>query len=320
MTTSGQLRQSHRLLRILKTCWLHRKPFCYYTVLGLSLGLFVSLLLPKEYEAKMLIAPESTSISGDEAMGNLVVENVTTESPARYDALRPSLYPDIFTSTAFLDSLSAIPVLTNDCPLDSALTLREYLENQQYGIFPPSSPNAFINDLRERIFILSDEKTRTVSLICRMQDPLVAATVLDSLSRRIQAYITEYRTRKEREELASAKRLQEEARKSYYRAQEVQAAFEDRNRDLSLTNARKELVKLRVKTNFAREEYVRATLLVHAAETQVVRVRPVFAVIEPATTPIRPSSPSKMKYMAAFALLGVMVGYARIWMKQKLVK
>ena len=149
-----------------------------------------------------------------------------------------------------------------------------------------------------------------------MQDPLVSATVLDSLNHRIRRYITEYRTRKEREELSHAKKLQEEARQEYHRAQEAQAAFEDRNRDLHTRNAQQELVRLRVKTNFAKEEYARATLRVKAAETQVIRVRPVFAVIEPPTVPVRPASPSRLKYMAGFALLGFLAGYFRVWSKR----
>lgn len=324
------------LLPWLLVAWQHRKPLLKAMGIGLLLGLFIALSIPQEYEVVVATAAESIAIPDDEGLEGLDLSNNLGRAK-RYDALKPSIYPEIFSSTSFLITLFDLPVQTTDCPPDSTLTLRDYLEKHlrrpwwEYPasvvsdlVTPPASPFAeglpvlsakdadIVDLLRERITIIPNRERRVTTFTCRMQDPLVAATVLDSLSRRIQAYITEYRTRKEREELASAKRLQEEARKSYYRAQEVQAAFEDRNRDLSLTNARKELVKLRVKTNFAREEYVRATLLVHAAEVQVVRVRPVFAVIEPATTPVRPSSPSKMKYMAAFALLGVVVGYARI--------
>ena len=314
MTAPEQVKQSHRLLRILKTCWQHRKLLYYRAALGLFLGLLISLLLPKEYEARILTAAESTAIPEDETIGSLAVGNIAVESPARYDALRPSLYPDIFTSVPFLDSLSDIPVQTTDGLPDSTVTLREYVEHCQCFLFHSSSDN-LIEELRERIAILPDEKTRTVTLSCRMQDPLVAATVLDTLSRRIRFYITDYRTRKEREDLSLAKQLQEEARAAYYRAQEAQAAFEDRNRDLSSNNARKELTRLRVKTAFAKEEYTRATLRVSAAETRVIRVRPVFAVIEPATVPVRPASPSKLKYMLAFGLLGLAGGCVRIWWK-----
>ena len=289
----------------------HRRFLLKYTFLGLTLGLLVALCLPKEYEARMLTAAESLAIPDDEVLGGFTAENISAKSPASYDALRPSLYPQIFASVPFLDSLSAILVQTADGTPDSPLTLREYLEQRQHSLFP-SSPDAVLEELRDRISILPDEKTRTVALACRMQDPLIAATVLDTLSRRIRAYITDYRTRKEREDLSLAQKLQQEARAAYFSAQEAQAAFEDRNRDLSRNNARKELTRLRVKTAFAKEEYTRATLRVHAAETRVIRVRPVFAVIEPPTVPVRPVSPSKLKYMLGFGLLGLLVGVWRI--------
>ena len=298
---------AHRFLIL----WQHRKPLLKTTAVGLLLGLLLSFLLPKEYEARMLIAAESTAIPDDEAVGSLAVENFTAKSSTHYDALRPSLYPDIFTSTVFLDSLAVIPVQTVGCPPDSILTLREYLLEHQRRLFP-LPPDKLIDELRKRIDILPDEKTRTVALACRMQDPLVAATVLDTLARRIRQGITEYRTRKEREELAAAKRLQEETREKYYQAQEAQAAFEDRNRALATKDAQKEAIRLRILTRQAREAYARATLQVHAAETQVIRVRPVFAVIQPPTVPVRPVSPSKLRYMAGFALLGLAVGVLRV--------
>lgn len=338
----------------------HWKVLLKAFVIGLLAGLFIAFSIPKEYESVMLTAAESTAIpDGDDFEGLSFADR--WEGSPRYDALRPSLYPDIFSSYSFLVSLFDLPVQTIDCPPDSTFTLYEYLDRHQRrpwwvcltavaGKFASWVTSPFRGEernysedifgkassgkepvilalsakdtgmaaaIRGRIKIEPDEKTRTVTISCRMQDPLVAATVLDSLGRRIQAYITEYRTRKERAELATAQTLQRQAREKYYQAQESQAAFEDRNRNLATRNAQKELVKLRILTAQAYQEYTRTTLQVHAAETQVIRVRPVFAVIQPATTPVRPASPSKMKYMVVFGLLGIAVGYARIWWKQK---
>ena len=296
----------------LRTAWLHRGFLLKSVAIGLFLGLLLFFVLPKEYEAKMLTAAESTAIpEEDEAIGNLAAGGLAVESPARYDALRPSLYPQIFASVPFLDSLSRIPVQLADGSPDSVLSLRAYLEKQQKGLFP-LSPDAYIDELRERISILPDEKTRTVAITCRMRDPLLAAVVLDSLGRRIRRHITEYRTRKEREELSFATKLLAQAKERLYSAQEVQAAFEDRNRDLFTGNARKEQTRLRVQTALAKEEYARAVLKEQAARAKVVRVRPVFAVIEPPTVPVRPVSPSAWRCMAACGFLGLLAGYGWI--------
>ena len=281
----------------LRLLWQYRKPLLKFVSFGLLFGLFLSLCLPKEYEARTKTVAESIALPGDEEWGGLAEENALG-GPTGYEALKPSLYPQIFMSFAFLDSFLNIPVQTIDCPPDSTLTLREYMEHHQRRLFPLSS-DELADALRERMDILPDKKTRTMVLACRMQDPLVAATVLDSLNRRIHAYITEYRTRRSRAELSSATKVLAQAKERLYSAQEAQAAFEDRNRDLFTGNARKEQ---------------RAVLKEQAARAKVVRVRPVFAVIEPPTVPVRPASPSKLKYMLAFGLAGLAAGYVRaVW-------
>ena len=338
----------------IQLAWQHRRFLLKAVGVGLVVGLFIALCIPKEYEAGILLAPESIS------------ERTTNDAPEGWsgtflnetkerDAITPDYYPHIVSSPLFLTALFDIPVQTIDCPPDSTLTLYNYIDQHQHrpwwsflqtafskvvglltGSFfdnprkVESNYTAALSDsiptilalsakdmgiasaINSRISISPDVKTRTVSIACRMQDPLVARIVADSVSRRIQAYVTEYRTNKEREALAAAQTLQQQAREKYYQAQESQAAFEDHNRNLATRNAQKELVKLRILTAQAYQEYTRTTLQVHAAETQVIRVRPVFAVIQPATTPVRPASPSKVKYMAAFALLGLLTGYARI--------
>ena len=297
---------AHRLHLLL---WKYRKSLLKFAFFGLLFGLFLSLCLPKEYEARTKTVAESIALPGDEEWGGLAEENALG-SPTGYEALKPSLYPQIFMSFAFLDSFLNIPVQTIDCLPDSTLALREYMEHHQRRLFP-LSPDELVDALRERMDILPDKKTRTMVLACRMQDPLVAATVLDSLNRRIHAYITEYRTRRSREELSAATKVLAQAKERLYSAQEAQAAFEDRNRDLFTGNAKTEQTRLRVQTALAKEEYERAVLKEQAARAKVVRVRPVFAVIEPPTVPVRPASPSKLKYMLAFGLAGLAAGYVR---------
>lgn len=169
--------------------------------------------------------------------------------------------------------------------------------------------------IRSRLTIGVDREKRTITITCRMQDPHVATAVADTVRSRIQALITDYRTQKERKNLAHVQKWHCQARERYYQAQETQAAFEDSHRDLSTRMARKELVNLQIKTAQAREEYERTARLVQAAEVRVVKVRPVFAVIQPATTPVDPVSPSLLKYMVVFALLGFLVGCAGIWVR-----
>ena len=345
----------YKASKLLRIIWLHRRYFGKTCVAGLVIGFLIALSIPKEYTSYILLSPESIGeyVENVDSRATNIVEgskkrDAITPDFYPYIASSPSFLSSLFdipVQSIDCPPDSILPLfeyiehhlrrpwwevllktmeLLTDSSLekpnetDSSLELSETGSDIHSSIFTLSARDFGIAAaINARINIKPDVKTRTVAITCRMQDPLVAATVLDTLCHRLQAYITDYRTRKEREDLSHAKQLQEEARAAYYRAQETQAAFEDRNRDLSSNNARKELTRLRVKTAFAKEEYTRATLRVSAAETRVIRVRPVFAVIESATVPVRPASPSKLKYMLAFGLLGLAGGCVRIWWKRR---
>ena len=159
----------------LRTAWLHRIFLLKSAAIGLFLGLLVSLLLPKEYEARMLTAAESTAIPEDETLGNLATGGIAVESPARYDALRPSLYPQIFASAPFLDSLSRIPVQTSDGLPDSALTLRAYLEQQHFRLSTPSTDDLIdetsVFPLHRRMTLLTNCGNASPSCPTKKREP-----------------------------------------------------------------------------------------------------------------------------------------------------
>lgn len=70
----------------------------------------------------------------------------------------------------------------------------------------------------------------TVSL----QDPLAAAIVADSAVHKLQEYITDYRTRKAKQDYDFQLNLCEQYRKEYFEAQQEYAKFADANRNIIL--------------------------------------------------------------------------------------
>ncbi len=77
-----------------------------------------------------------------------------------------------------------------------------------------------------------DRKTLVVSLRVTMQDPLVSATLTDTVMRNLQEFITQYRTDKARNDLAFTQRLHDEARDNYYEAQQRYARYMDQNQGI----------------------------------------------------------------------------------------
>lgn len=171
--------------------------------------------------------------------------------------------------------------------------------------------------LNSRISVGVDRDKRTITLTVRMQDARVASTVADSLKNRLRKYITRYRTQKELDQLVYARKLHDEAREAYFNAQEEHARYADSHRDLVSKIAQGKLQDLKIKKDMAYKEYMRTNQLVIDAETRVNKIRPVFIVVEPAVTPLQPSSPSVVRIMAICFLLGIGAGYGLVWLKEK---
>lgn len=164
-----------------------------------------------------------------------------------------------------------------------------------------------------------DKKKRTVAIIATTQDPRVSSTLADTLSRRLQAYVTEYRTRKVNLHLEQAEALHRQAQVDYYAAQEEYARFADSNRNLSGKNNQRELVNLQVEKQMAYKNYVNTALQLQRARIMAYKKRPVFVIIEPAITPLSPSSPSVLKVMSVCCLLFLAIGYGWLWIKNHII-
>ncbi len=121
--------------------------------------------------------------------------------------------------------------------------------------------------------------------------------------------------KKERKNLEHAENLYQQARKRYYEAQETYAHFADANQSLSLKLYQKELYNLQIAKDIAYKEYTETLQQLQFAKIRVYKKRPVFAIIEPATVPLSPVSPSKIKILSVIFLLSLAMGCGWIYFK-----
>lgn len=259
------------------------------------------------------------------------------------DALYPSLYATIVKSTPFLLRLSEVEVRRqkDSTAMPLAHYMKEYqrrpwwkavasapfrlaggflslfrgkpekqeeksVEAGQEELSPLRLTRAEASAVRaiaSCIKVEIDQKKRAISLFVTMQDPLVAATVADTLQTHLREYMTEYRTNKSRKILAHNEQLCKEAEAEYHAAQERYARFADANRDLKRLALRAERSRLRSEMELARYAYNQAERQVQAAKARVERVAPVYTVIHPATVPLYPSKPDRLLILAGCLLL-----------------
>ncbi len=316
---------------ILKTC-----------VLGAIVGIFIGFGIPKEYTASTLIAPESirrSSSPGINALADMADIDISSSSTTERDAIYPSLYPAIVNSTPFLIRLFDIKVQEQKDSI--SIPLAQYLKEHQkrpYWSVITSIPSRLIGwtislfsekpeiektgtktktdifrltreeagmagAIASRINIGVDKKKRTITIFVTMQDPLVAATVADTVRAYLKEYITEYRTSKARRILEYTEKLCKEAQAEYYDAQKKYTRYADANRELVKLASRAELARLQNEMNLAQSIYNQMEQQVQAARARVKKETPVYAVIQPVQVPLSPSKPRKMMVLAVCIFL-----------------
>ncbi|MDE7108607.1 MAG: hypothetical protein K2O49_01380, partial [Muribaculaceae bacterium] len=160
-----------------------------------------------------------------------------------------------------------------------------------------------VEALNQRISASVDQKTSVVSISVNMQDPLVSAVLADTVVSRLQEFITEYRTNKARKDLEYAETLNEEAQQEYYKAQQRYADYLDRNQGIVLHSAQITRDRLENEATLAFNLYNQTAQQVQKAKAKVQETTPVYAVVTPATVPVKPSSPRKFMILVGFTFL-----------------
>ena len=323
------------LLELALKVWGERKfvlKACGYAVL---IGLVIAFSIPREYTANAMIAPE---LSDNKTTGGLsslaAMAGFNLNATSTTDAIYPDLYPDIVTSTPFITGLFNVQVKDLDEEVDT--TLYCYLNEHQrvpwwtlitsapfkalgwvISLFTEEEKEDAILDpfhltkeeadiakeLSERITVSVDKKTGVTTLSVTMQDARISACLTDTVVRRLQDYITEYRTTKARQDFQFQEKLFERKKKEYEKAQENYAKFADANKNIILLSYRAEQERLENEMRLAYQVYTSVAQQLQMAEAKVQEITPVYTIIEPATIPIKASKPRKTLMLLGIVFL-----------------
>lgn len=112
-----------------------------------------------------------------------------------------------------------------------------------------------------------------------MQDPLISASLTDTVMHCLQNYITDYRTNKARHDLAFTEKLYGEAKASYESAQKKYANFVDANQNIILLSYRAEQERLQNEMNLAYQVYTQVSQQLQMARAKVQEITPVYTVV-----------------------------------------
>lgn len=333
----GQDDEQIDLLAVARKLWADRRLIVRWCAVAALVGLVVAFSIPKEYTTETVLAPETSaskgSLGGLSSLASLAGINVGSMADA--DAINPDIYPEIVESLPFVAELFPVGVETKNGKLRT--DLYDYLLNHQrfpWWSMVLSAPfkavgwvvlqlrgeepaegevdlfrltpdeNRVAEDLARRIEVVIDKKTSLVTLSVTMQDPLISATLADTVMRNLQNYVTDYRTNKARKDLEFTQQLHDEAQRDYYKAQQRYARYMDANQNVVRRSVRTEQERLQNEVTLAYNVYNQMAQQLQLARAKVQESTPVYAVVQPATVPLRAAKPSKMLVLIGFVFLG----------------
>ena len=318
-----------------------RKKIYKAAGIGLIIGIIVAISIPKQYTVEVTLSPEMGNNKGGGLSGlaaSFLGSGVTMGDGT--DALNASLSADIVSSTPFLLELSAmeIPVTKN-----KVMSLNTYLDEETSpwwsyvigfpgmviggvkSLFTEEDEDIYfdktsrgiielskketekIETLKEKITASVDKKTSMTSVTATFQDSKVAAVVADSVVKKLQEYIIDYRTSKSKEDCLYLEKLFKERQQEYYEVQRKYADYMDSHDNIILQSVRTEQERLQNDMSLAYQVYSQVASQLQVARAKVQEEKPVFAVVEPAVVPLEPSGTSRKVYVLAFIFLSVCI-------------
>lgn len=313
----------------------HKKQ--YFRVLAITFVLACIYLfsLHNVYRCEVMLAPElsrSGSSNSLISLANSFGMRIGTGT-SNGEALFPTLYPDMVSSVDFKTKLFPIQVHKKDST--RVMTYYDYLLNEQkypwwsraisgslqFLISLIASPDSTIENTQINPFQLTkeqkliadmvgkkvscdvDPKTLVITIGVTDQDPLICATVADSVKTHLQQAITDYRTRKARVDLEYNQKLFRETKARYDKARQAYAAFADANQDVILESVRSKRADLENEMQIQYNAYTQVAAQLTAASARVQEETPAFTTIQSATVPVKKSGPKRAKTLLALLFL-----------------
>ena len=330
------------LMDILRKIIGIRKTIYKAAGIGFVIGVIIAISIPKQYTVEVTLSPEMGSVKGG-GLSGLAASFLGSEVSMGdgTDALNTSLSPDIISSTPFLLELSTMNIPVSK---DENMTLNTYLDEESspwwnYVIgFPgmviggvkslfaeeenesralnrisqgtielSKKESKKIEILKEMIVAAVDKKTSITSIAVTMQNPRAAAVVADSVVKKLQEYIIDYRITKSKEDCIYLEKLFKERQQEYYSAQQKYADYLDSHDNIILQSVRAEQERLQNDMSLAYQVYSQVASQLQVARAKVQEEKPVFAIVEPAVVPLEPSGTSRKIYVLVFVFLSVCV-------------
>lgn len=327
-----------RIFKILKKYWWMLALNCL--IIGIIAALLI-VEEPRTYTASVKLAPEASTAPAGGSLASLASSfGVDIGTISSSDAIRPDLYPDLVSSSDFLLDLFKLPVKTLDGNVytDYYTYLKKYQRsswwrkdmkefmsqfkdkpkdpkamaggkengansnNSQIHVLSPQE-ESLVEGMRAAINCSVDKQSFTITIQVTDQDPLVCATVADSVRSKIQSFVTDYRTKKATKDFNYYYKLLLQAKGEYEKALKAYTYYVDTHRDIILQSYISERDQLENNMQLKLNTYNAMLTQVQSAKNKIQENTPAFTVLQNAVVPVKPSGPKRMIFVLGFVFL-----------------
>jgi uncharacterized protein involved in exopolysaccharide biosynthesis len=331
--------------KIFKDLLRHKRLYFIVLPMAFVLAAIYALSLPNFYSCTVKLSPE---MSGSKASAGSLASLASSfgvnlgTGGAGTEALFPTLYPDLMNSVDFKTSLFPVKVTREED--GKTFTYYDYLMNEQKAPWWSNAKKAFfslfshqpsaieqdkvdpfrltkeqtdiVKAINQNVECDVDKKTMVITINVTDQDPVIAATMADTVKTRLQKFITDYRTSKVRNDLEYNKKIAAETKARYDKARRLYADFSDANQDVILESVRQKQTELENEMQLQYNAYQQVAAQLLAAEAKVQEETPAFTTLQSATVPVLKSGPKRAQMCLIFVFLAFLGVTAYILYKE----
>ena len=351
METKNNEQQIINLKKVFQTLWKRKGLFIKVWIVTFVLSCIWILPQPRYYTCEVKLAPE---MNGEDVAGGL--SSIASSfgfnigGIGGQDAIYPELYPDLFESPEFVVGLYGIQIATKDgkvatnyfdyikkhqkqnpltLPFNKAMkAVKEFFGDDEEGSSQGGAGGINPFQMSRKDFMLMqkvmkniscavDKKTSVITINVKDQDPLICATMADSVKKHLQEFIVRYRTSKVIEDVAHYQKMRDNAEKEYDVAMKAYSRYCDTHQNIILQSFQSERDKLEGELSLKQNALTAMETQLQATKVKLQEKTPAFTTLKSAIVPVKPAGPKRMLFVAGMLILASVVTSGLILLREE---
>lgn len=324
------------VVAIAKEMKKHKKQYLIALPITFVLSCLLIICVPRYYTSTAKLAPEISSFSSS-SLGDIASSFGFDlgGSSSNGDAIFPELYPELIASNDFMVGMFDVKVKSKDGSINT--TYYDYLAtkrqtpwwtkayNSVKQMFDTPDSTAVSKNGKANPFQLTrrqdqiarlmsknikcdiDKKNYVISITVEDQDPLICATLADTVQAKLQEFITDYRTKKAKKDLEYYKKLSSDAKSKYERIRQQYGSYSDANQDVVLESYRLKANDMENEMQLLYNTYTTLQAQVQQAQAKLLMQTPAFTTLQSASVPLKPTGPKRMIFVLGMTFLAFIV-------------